>query len=305
MRADYFTVAVRTGGSGLEGISLLLVEKDLPGFSRTPLDKMGWHCADTATLYFEDVRVPVENLIGPQDGGFLRIVENFNGERLVAAHQCCAFARVCLQEAAGWASQRETFGKKLGQHPVIRSKLADMRQPLRDARRAPPGRPLDLDCRPLLVTMPPNRYGYVPYATVRIGDRVRGAERRTRCPRGRPTPVHSAGTTHAPVRVAVTSQIGRRERPAVIVEALREIPGLDAAACRPEALHEKRRGSTLNGIPVERQRLPLRDRDAVNLRRHGTSRRDGVRFGSSHRIAIESRHASMRFTWKRAQEKAV
>ena len=126
LRADYFTVAVRTGGPGLGGISLLLLEKDIPGFTRTRLDKMGWHCADTASLYFDDVQVPVENLIGPQDGGFLRIVENFNGERLIAAHQCCAFARVCLQEAATWARERETFGKKLGQHPVIRSKLADM-----------------------------------------------------------------------------------------------------------------------------------------------------------------------------------
>ena len=126
MRADYFTVAVRTGGPGLGGISLLLLEKDMPGFTRTRLDKMGWHCADTASLYFDDVEVPVENLIGPQDGGFLRIVENFNGERLIAAHQCCAFARVCLQEAAAWARERETFGKKLGEHPVIRSKLADM-----------------------------------------------------------------------------------------------------------------------------------------------------------------------------------
>ena len=66
------------------------------------------------------------SLIGPQDGGFLRIVENFNGERLIAAHQCCAYARVCLQEAVSWAKERETFGRKLGEHPVIRSKLADM-----------------------------------------------------------------------------------------------------------------------------------------------------------------------------------
>ena len=126
MRADYFTVAVRTGGTGIDGISLLLIEKDLPGFSRTPLEKMGWHCGDTATLYFDNVTVPAENLIGPENGGFLRILENFNSERLTAAHQCCAFARVCLQEAAAWALERETFGKKLGQHQVIRSKLGDM-----------------------------------------------------------------------------------------------------------------------------------------------------------------------------------
>ena len=126
MRADYFTVAVRTGGPGVAGLSLLLLEKDMPGFTRTKLEKMGWHCGDTATLHFDNVEVPIENLIGPQDGGFARIVENFNSERLGAAHQCCAYARVCLEEAVSWAQAREAFGKKLGSHPVIRSKLADM-----------------------------------------------------------------------------------------------------------------------------------------------------------------------------------
>jgi acyl-CoA dehydrogenase len=135
MRADYFTVAVRTGGPGLSGISLLLLEKNMPGFSRTPLEKMGWHCGDTATLHFDDVKVPLENLIGPENDGFVRILENFNSERLTAAHQCCAYSRVCLEEAAAWAAQRETFGKKLGQHQVIRSKLGDMAR-LIDATQA-------------------------------------------------------------------------------------------------------------------------------------------------------------------------
>lgn len=135
MRADWFTVAVRTGGPGLGGISLLLMEWGAPGFKRTQLEKMGWHCGDTATLYFEDVEVPVENLIGPENQGFVRIMENFNSERLNAAHQCCAYARVCLEEAVAWALERETFGKKLGQHPVIRSKLGDMTR-LVDATQA-------------------------------------------------------------------------------------------------------------------------------------------------------------------------
>jgi len=135
MRADYFTVAVRTGGPGLSGISLLLLEKDMPGFSRTPLEKMGWHCGDTATLYFDNVKVPAAHLIGPENEGFLRILENFNSERLNAAHQCCAYARVCLEDAVAWAAERETFGKKLGQHQVIRSKLGDMAR-LIDATQA-------------------------------------------------------------------------------------------------------------------------------------------------------------------------
>ena len=126
MRADYYTVAVRTGGAGLAGISLMLIEKGMPGFTQTRLDKMGWHCSDTAALYFQDVEVPPENVIGPENGGFAGIMRNFNGERLGMAHGCCAHARVCLDEAATWATTRETFGRRLAQHQSIRIKLADM-----------------------------------------------------------------------------------------------------------------------------------------------------------------------------------
>lgn len=126
MRADYYLTAVRTGGEGMGGISLLLIEKGMKGFTQTRLKKMGWHSSDTAALYFDGVEVPVENLIGAENSGFVRILENFNGERLQAAQQCTAYARVCLEEALGWAKERRTFGKRLGEHPVIRSKLADM-----------------------------------------------------------------------------------------------------------------------------------------------------------------------------------
>ncbi|MCG2842804.1 acyl-CoA dehydrogenase family protein [Sandaracinobacter sp. RS1-74] len=126
MRADYLTVAVRTGGPGMGGISLLLVEADRPGVSRTRLEKMGWHCSDTAALYFEDVEVPAENLIGPENGGFPGIMRNFNSERLGMAHGCMAMSRVALQEAVDWALQRETFGKPLIGHQSIRIKLADL-----------------------------------------------------------------------------------------------------------------------------------------------------------------------------------
>ena len=126
MRADYYTVAVRTGGAGLGGISLMLIEKGMPGFTQTPLEKMGWHCSDTAALYFDNVEVPPENLIGPENAGFMGIMQNFNGERLGMAHGCCAYARVCLAEAVEWATTRETFGKRLAQHQSIRIKLADM-----------------------------------------------------------------------------------------------------------------------------------------------------------------------------------
>ena len=126
MRADFFATAVRTGGEGPAGISMLLIEGDRPGVDRTKLDKMGWLASDTATLYFDDVRVPVENLITEENAGFSAIVNNFNAERIDLAVQSTAFSRVCFDEAVGWARERETFGKRLADHQVIRHKLAEM-----------------------------------------------------------------------------------------------------------------------------------------------------------------------------------
>jgi len=126
MRADYLTVAVRTGGPGAAGLSFLLVEAESPGVSRTLLDKMGWWMSDTATIHFDNVRVPAANLIGAENAGFAGIVANFNGERLGMAAQAIAFARVCIEDAAAWAINRQTFGKPLSKHQVIRHKLAEM-----------------------------------------------------------------------------------------------------------------------------------------------------------------------------------
>jgi acyl-CoA dehydrogenase len=126
MRGDYFTVAARTGGEGMGGISLLLVEGDSEGLSRTPLKKMGWWCSDTAALYFDDCRVPVANLLGEENQGFMGIMQNFNAERMGIAAMAYGFARVCFDEALGYARERKTFGKPLVRHQVLRHKLVDM-----------------------------------------------------------------------------------------------------------------------------------------------------------------------------------
>jgi len=128
MRADYFTTAVRTGGDGTRGISLLLIDATLPGVTRTPLKKMGWWASDTAAVYFDDVQVPKDNLIGTENNGFIGIMMNFNGERLGMAAGANGMARVCLEDAAAWARERTTFGKRLADHQVIRHKIADMYQ---------------------------------------------------------------------------------------------------------------------------------------------------------------------------------
>lgn len=136
MRSDYFVVAARTGGEGLTGISLFLVDADTPGFARQPLArKMGWWCSDTASLFFDDCRVPADNLLGPEDRGFLAAMENFNFERFFMAAQCLGMMQACLDDAVAWARDRKTFGKRLVEHQVIRHKLADMSARI-DATRA-------------------------------------------------------------------------------------------------------------------------------------------------------------------------
>jgi len=127
MRADFITTAVRTGGDGMGGISLLVIEGDTPGLTRSPLQKMGWWSSDTATLYFDQCRVPVANRIGPENAGFMAIMMNFNNERLMLAAQASGFAQVCYEEALAYARERQTFGKALIRNQVIRHKLVDMR----------------------------------------------------------------------------------------------------------------------------------------------------------------------------------
>jgi acyl-CoA dehydrogenase len=135
MRADLITTAVRTGEAGMGGISVLVIEGDTPGLSRSPLHKMGWWCSDTATLYFDNCRVPLENRVGAENAGFMTIMLNFNNERIMLAAQACAFAQVCYDEALGYARERQTFGKPLIKNQVIRHKLADMKMRI-DAAKA-------------------------------------------------------------------------------------------------------------------------------------------------------------------------
>ncbi|MFY9315022.1 MAG: acyl-CoA dehydrogenase family protein [Burkholderiales bacterium] len=134
MRADYYTVAVRTGGPGAAGVSLLLIERERAGFTRTELKKMGWWCSDTATLHFDQVRVPAANLIGEENQGFRAIMHNFNSERLGMAAGAVGFAQTCLDEALDWARQRQTFGQPLIGHQAIRHKLVDMQARVHAAR---------------------------------------------------------------------------------------------------------------------------------------------------------------------------
>ncbi|WP_406648504.1 acyl-CoA dehydrogenase family protein [Aliisedimentitalea scapharcae] len=127
MTSDYFVVAARTGGDGLTGISLFFVESDTIGFSRSALPrKMGWWCSDQATLFFDDMRVPATNMMGAENNGFLAIMENFNLERVGLIAGMLGMMKTCLEDSIAWAQERETFGKPLIRHQVIRHKIAEI-----------------------------------------------------------------------------------------------------------------------------------------------------------------------------------
>ena len=127
MQASYFVIGARTGEEGLGGISLFFVEADTPGFTRTSIDKkMGWWSSDTATLYFDNCRIPADNLMGEENKGFLSIMNNFNYERYMMGAQMLGMAKRCFEECVQYSQERQTFGKNLIEHQVIRHKLADM-----------------------------------------------------------------------------------------------------------------------------------------------------------------------------------
>ncbi|OJD36864.1 acyl-dehydrogenase [Diplodia corticola] len=123
---DYFTTAVRTSDKGMNGVSVLLIERDMGGVSTRRMDCQGVWSSGTTYITFEDVKVPVENLIGKENQGFKVIMTNFNHERIGIIIQCVRFSRVCYEDCVKYAHKRRTFGKKLIDHPVIRLKLAHM-----------------------------------------------------------------------------------------------------------------------------------------------------------------------------------
>lgn len=127
VRAQQLTCAVRTGNEGYGGISLLVIPSDTPGYSVSrPLRKMGWWASDTAQIFFDDCRVPAENLLGDEGRGFYGIMENFQNERLQLAVMANATARMALEASLAYAGQRKAFGKPLWGFQVTRHKLADM-----------------------------------------------------------------------------------------------------------------------------------------------------------------------------------
>lgn len=135
VRADFVVTAVRTGGPGAAGVSLLVVEKGTPGFEVSrKLDKMGWRSSDTAELSYTDVRVPVENLVGAENSGFIQIAGAFVSERIGLAAQAYSSAQRCLDLTVQWCRDRETFGRPLISRQAVQNTLTEMARRIDVAR---------------------------------------------------------------------------------------------------------------------------------------------------------------------------
>ncbi|HWJ82307.1 MAG TPA: acyl-CoA dehydrogenase family protein [Nocardioides sp.] len=125
--ADLVVTAVRTGEDPHKGISLLVIEADAAGFSRgRNLEKIGLHAQDTSELFFEDVRVPVENLLGPEGSGFLGLMQNLPQERISIAASAIAATEGVLQRTLDYVKERHAFGQPIGRFQNTRFELADM-----------------------------------------------------------------------------------------------------------------------------------------------------------------------------------
>ncbi|GAB3988545.1 acyl-CoA dehydrogenase family protein [Nocardioides marmoraquaticus] len=135
VRADFVTTAVRTGGPGHGGVSLLVVEKGTPGFTvDRSLRKLGWHCSDTAELGYDGVRVPVANLVGEEGSGFYQIAQQFVVERVALAVHAYGIAARSLALAAAYAKERQTFGRPLASRQVVQHQLVEMHRQVDVAR---------------------------------------------------------------------------------------------------------------------------------------------------------------------------
>jgi acyl-CoA dehydrogenase len=126
VRADFIVTAVKTtDAGGHHGLSFLIVDRG-EGVTSSALEKMGWHASDTATIAFEDVFVPEENLLGRENEGFYLIMANFQWERLLMALGAVGAMQFAYERTVEFAKERKTFGRPLTGHQALRHKLADI-----------------------------------------------------------------------------------------------------------------------------------------------------------------------------------
>ncbi|WP_194850887.1 acyl-CoA dehydrogenase family protein [Nonlabens antarcticus] len=125
--SDYLVIAAKTDPDAKgRGISIFVMDRETPGISATKLNKLGWRASDTGEIGFNDVRIPVENLMGEEGKGFPYIMQHFALERLIMAINGHARAEYALEYTVGYMKDRTAFGKSLDKFQALRHKLADM-----------------------------------------------------------------------------------------------------------------------------------------------------------------------------------
>lgn len=134
--ADFVVVACKTdNNAGINGMSLIVIERDTAGFSSTSLDKIGWHSSDTGELAFDNVIVPQSNLVGKEGMAFFYIMESFQVERLVAAILGVGGADACLEQTLKYMNEREAFGKPIKKFQVLRHEIVQLYTELEAGRQ--------------------------------------------------------------------------------------------------------------------------------------------------------------------------
>ena len=135
-RADFLTLAVRTGPAGYGGVSLMTFPTDTRGYTISKkLDKIGNLSSDTAILYFEDCKVPARYLLGEENEGFYHVMTNFQGERLTASITAVAAMELMIAEAIKYGHEREAFGRPLIKFQVWRHKFVELLSQVEAAKR--------------------------------------------------------------------------------------------------------------------------------------------------------------------------
>jgi acyl-CoA dehydrogenase len=125
--SDYLIVAAKTSPElGNKGISIFVVDRDSQGLSATKLDKLGWRASDTGEIAFDNVKVPLTNLLGEENGGFGYIMQHFSLERLIMGINAHARAEYALEYALQYMSEREAFGRSIDRFQALRHNIADL-----------------------------------------------------------------------------------------------------------------------------------------------------------------------------------
>ena len=125
--SDYLIIAAKTTPQlGNKGISILLLDRSMPGISATKLDKLGWRASDTGEIAFDNVKVPLANLMGEEDKGFTYIMQHFALERLIMGVNAHARAEYALEYALQYMNDRKAFGKSIDQFQALRHTIADL-----------------------------------------------------------------------------------------------------------------------------------------------------------------------------------